>query len=82
MTTLLSSVSPGAVGSTVSVSLARDALGDPLGIVGACLRQVDCTRRGWRSAHIVYEIFIFIYCRYDIYDFIIILTHIKYNIIE
>lgn len=38
---------PGAEDSTVSLALACAAEKDPLGIVGARLRQVDCQRQGW-----------------------------------
>lgn len=37
--------SPG--GANYNASLARAAEKDPLGIVGARLRQIDCTRQGW-----------------------------------
>jgi len=44
---LKDSASPGGANSTVSLALARAAEKDPLGIVGARLRQTDCTRQGW-----------------------------------
>ncbi|CAJ1393012.1 unnamed protein product [Effrenium voratum] len=44
-------VTAGSANSCVSLDVARAAEKDPLGVVGARLRQVDCSREGWVVAN-------------------------------